>query len=304
MKNLFYILFLCLTTQTFGQSIPNNNFDDWYFGGIDRLWHWGNSEGCATGDSHMAIYYVHGDFGVDYSDPAVQLRTWVDANDSVRTSFIYAGYQNFTNWQTGECEVDFIRSGQPFPYRPTKMDGFYKFRNDSLITNDYGRGMVILRKTNPVNQSIDTIGYGYVDLHPTPTDTVREPFEVNITYLSSETPDTIVVAFLSTATQQAGGVLVVDSLTFDFTSSVEQIVQQNVFSIAPNPVHDFLNINIRPSFQNERFQYSIFDISGRVLKQGRSFSSMEQIDVSDFAKGMYFIRLENERIFEVAKFLK
>ena len=290
-------------SQLFSQTIPNNNFDDWYFGGIDRIWDWSTSEGAPYGDPNMAIYYVHGDFR-RYNDPAIRLKTWVDNNDSINTSFIYAGSMNLYNWNTGEFEMDLMKTGQPFPHRPAKMNGFYMFENDSSFTNDYGQGIVFLKKFNTITQIADTIGYGSINLPITNTDTIYQPFEIDITYISNDLPDSIVTAFFSTGTGVAGGTLYIDSLTFGMNSSIQEVENSIAFQIQPNPVVDFLNINIDEADFSDDVEIFITDTNGRLILRHEAKQLMNTIDVQHLPNGIYLLTIKNELGSTTRKFIK
>jgi len=71
--------------------------------------------------------------------------------------------------------------------------------------------------------------------------------------------------------------------------------------VYPNPVGD--NINLRASNINS-FDYSIYSLTGRIIKQGHSGSSTERINVSDMSKGIYIIRVINDDASYVYKFIK
>ena len=296
-------IFILLFSQLFAQSIPNNNFDDWYFGGIDRIWDWSTSEGSVAGEPNMAIYLVHGDFR-RYNDPAIRLRTWIDNNDSVNTSFIYAGSKNLYNWNTGTFELDLMKTGQPFAHRPAKMNGFYMFENDSLFTNDFGQGVVFLKKFNPITQTADTIGFGNINLPITNTDTIYQPFEININYISNDLPDSIVIAFFSTGLDVAGGTLYVDSLTFGSTSSIKEVQNLNGVRIQPNPVVDFLDVVIDEDNFTVGLNGLITDINGRIVFQKELKQFTNRINVADLSKGIYFLTIKNHQSSTTKKFVK
>ena len=290
-------------SQIFAQSIPNNNFDDWYFGGIDRIWDWSTSEGSVAGEPNMAIYYVHGDFR-RYNDPAIRLKTWIDNNDSINTSFIYAGSKNLYNWNTGDFELDLMKTGQPFSHRPAKMNGFYMFENDSLFTNDFGKGLVFLKKFNPVTQTADTIGYGNINLPITNTDTIYQPFEIDINYISNDLPDSIVIAFFSTGLGVAGGTLYIDSLTFGNSSFANEIPKLKGVQIQPNPVVDFLDVIIKEDNFSEDLNLFITDMSGKLLLQKQLKQINSRVNVKDLPKGIYFLTIQNHKNRTIEKFIK
>jgi hypothetical protein len=305
MKHFIFTLLACfIFVQLSGQSIPNNNFDNWYFGGIDRLWDWGNSEGCDIGGPHMTIYNVHGDFS-RYNDPAVRLRTWKDNNDSIQSSYIYAGYQNLFNSTTGICEFELIKTGHPFPHRPAKMHGFYKFENDSLFTNDFGKGVVLLRKTNPITQMEDMVGFGTIHLPITNSDTVYQPFEIDINYLSADVPDTISIAFFSTGLGVSGGVLYVDSLTFSGFSPTHRLEENRLgVLLAPNPTTDFVDIIMDDQEDLKNSKVFIMDVAGKMVFQQDLKQSRTRIHLLHLPSAVYFVTVRTDKKSQTLKWIK
>lgn len=301
MKKIYLILIsLFLNGTLLGQTFPNSDFDNWYIGGIDRLPDWITSEGCAMGlDGHMAIYGVQIDW-MNTSGTSVLLRTWKSLlDDSLNVSFIYAGNQAMHNPVTGQCDLDLMKTGQAFPYRPDKMMGVYKFRNDSLLTNDYGKGVVILKKFNPITQTPDTIGWGTVNLMPTgwASDTTFIPFEIAINYLQSTSvlPDSIAVAFFSSATNQPGGLLGVDSLTFDFSSSVRSAPNlAPVFEVFPNPAKDFVFIKIKDQNGFTPSTITLTNTLGQVILQQAIKEPLENIALPNLPNGLYFLNINHK----------
>jgi len=71
--------------------------------------------------------------------------------------------------------------------------------------------------------------------------------------------------------------------------------------IYPNPVGN--NININASNINS-FDYTIYSLTGRMIKQGHSGSSSMKINVSDISKGIYIIRVVNNDASYIYKFIK
>ncbi len=294
-----FIIWSVTSSTLFAQNIPNADFSDIYIGGIDRLRDWGNSDGCTISEPFALLYYV----GLDYSTPDyhIMLRTKTDTSGNVTPSFLFSSSINFS-YNAG-CNEDFIYVGQPFPHKPDKMLGYYKFRNDSLLTNDFGTCTVILKKFNTTTQVADTVGYGFAQLTPTPTDTVLYPFEVNIQYfLPNLTPDSVVVIFYSTGQQLAGGVLSLDDLSFDFSSSTKDFSPQTHFKVFPNPTSDFIRVSNRAA-NNKETQVTIYNTNGQTLLED-VFYTEKSISMERFSAGIYFIKLQsadNQEVFKVVK---
>ena len=87
----------------------------------------------------------------------------------------------------------------------------------------------------------------------------------------------------------------VDSLWFPSGVSIGDKTPKPTFHTFPNPVDDIFNILIFNSFQTTEFKVSIFDISGRKIREEKIFASkMMKISTSDLEKGIYILSLENQ----------
>ncbi|MEP5338305.1 MAG: carbohydrate-binding protein [Algibacter sp.] len=85
--------------------------------------------------------------------------------------------------------------------------------------------------------------------------------------------------------------------------SQEEFDKNNVIRIYPNPVSNHLTVLMPISKFSE---YTIFDISGRVNKQGVIASNMQKlnIDLSNFSKGVYLISLKGNQLTKTFKLIK
>ena len=72
-------------------------------------------------------------------------------------------------------------------------------------------------------------------------------------------------------------------------------------SLSPNPTLN--SLNIKTNF-TQNTQYSISDITGRILLSGKSTNQDFSIDISALAQGVYFIKCGNEKGIGVGKFVK
>lgn len=79
------------------------------------------------------------------------------------------------------------------------------------------------------------------------------------------------------------------------------ILLDRIARIFPNPALGLLNLDLRLA---EEFKYQIFDIQGRIIFQKRVFTASDQIDLSTFQKGLYFIKITVNDASVVRKFVK
>ena len=80
--------------------------------------------------------------------------------------------------------------------------------------------------------------------------------------------------------------------------SIGESIQNNLFSIYPNPVNDILTIEVENSSRVE-----IMDINGKIVKT-LNILSKKSIDVSDLTQGIYFIKTSSKEGVKVSKLVK
>jgi len=80
---------------------------------------------------------------------------------------------------------------------------------------------------------------------------------------------------------------------YDTSLSVNEFKKSDPVKIYPNPVKDTLNIEYPDGVSH----FKMYDISGKLLVEG----SGTQVDLSNFQKGVYFIKVQNS---EAIKFIK
>ncbi|MGE0569246.1 MAG: T9SS type A sorting domain-containing protein, partial [Bacteroidia bacterium] len=62
-------------------------------------------------------------------------------------------------------------------------------------------------------------------------------------------------------------------------------------NIFPNPTNQFVNIH----YKGANFNYTVFDNLGRVIKSEKSILDKAQFDLSNYAKGVYFIEISSDQ---------
>lgn len=73
-------------------------------------------------------------------------------------------------------------------------------------------------------------------------------------------------------------------------------------SIYPNPANDIITIE-NSSFMKDQL-ISVYDVRGQLLSQQPMLQPKTNIDISTFAKGLYYIKLKTEKGIAVKKFVK
>ncbi len=116
--------------------------------------------------------------------------------------------------------------------------------------------------------------------------------DLNFIWAYSSTPT--YTLFSHGADNYGGGVFVFSNL--GITDA-----KKNKIEIFPNPVNDLLNITTNST----DFTFiSISDCMGKVIYTKSIFSKDYSINVSEFSKGMYFIKLKTDEKIDVLKFIK
>ncbi len=85
--------------------------------------------------------------------------------------------------------------------------------------------------------------------------------------------------------------------TFNYSNiKIIHLENENLFEVFPNPVQDYINIK---NINSEKIKISIFSSSGKIHFYKESSSSLENIDLSHLALGVYFLKIEdnNQRLY-------
>jgi uncharacterized repeat protein (TIGR03803 family) len=93
-------------------------------------------------------------------------------------------------------------------------------------------------------------------------------------------------------------------LEFDLITAVNNLSNNNNFSIAPNPATDQLTIHT-PSFPNETITVSIMNVLGEIMqKENLKWSDNISMDIKNLHSGIYFLQLKTEKVSMVKRFVK
>jgi hypothetical protein len=105
----------------------------------------------------------------------------------------------------------------------------------------------------------------------------------------------VIVAFV--ATSAYGNNLFIDNISIynQTNSGIENTVSENTVSIYPNPAENTVNFNLNIT-KNEEVNYTIYNSLGQVVAQMSlgeltSGNHIQNVDISNFAKGVYSINI-------------
>jgi len=102
--------------------------------------------------------------------------------------------------------------------------------------------------------------------------------------------------FISDNIQTNKDGIMFDDLYFedDQVDGIIEFQNDNLISIIPNPTTNSINIMINGNdATNEKNDISIFNAMGKIIYQNRISSNQTTIDLSSFAKGIYFIKVQS-----------
>jgi Secretion system C-terminal sorting domain len=75
------------------------------------------------------------------------------------------------------------------------------------------------------------------------------------------------------------------------TATKETLLNENTFSIFPNPNNGILNLQLSENVQFSDVQHiSIFDLKGTLMYKNASF--IEKIDLKNAPKGVYVVKIQ------------
>lgn len=83
-------------------------------------------------------------------------------------------------------------------------------------------------------------------------------------------------------------VLSYDEPTFNLSISQEELSNVKVY---PNPANDVINVKL--PYENANVDVSVVDVAGRTVYSVNSNAAVETIDVSNFNKGVYFVKVSS-----------
>ncbi|MFO7790320.1 MAG: T9SS type A sorting domain-containing protein [Bacteroidales bacterium] len=215
----FTLLLLCV--GVFGQTIPNNDFENWETNsdGFEVPVNWGTSNENIYGAEFNTVSPV---------DTDVYSETYAAKATNVTQNLIGMGDVTLPGIITlGEFVLDLvaaegsIEGGLPFTDRPYYLKGYFK---SAPATGDSTMIAIGLSKWNDTTEERDTIGWGIMYSVDT-VDTWTE-FEIPIDWTSTENPDSMNIVIspsnlMGNDVFIEGSSVTVDSVWLDYTEPEE-----------------------------------------------------------------------------------
>ena len=96
-----------------------------------------------------------------------------------------------------------------------------------------------------------------------------------------------------------------DEIIITFDVGISEINKNNIFEIFPNPAKNEVNFIIKNEIIFKNCNISIIDLQGKILFNENIEKNIykKQIDISNFEKGVYFIKFNYDNNFEYKKFI-
>jgi len=273
-------------------QIPNNGFENWTnMGAYSNPDSWGTMNNTTSGGSvFTASKGTPGSPGTSYLN---------------LTSQLVGG--NVVNGIAVSGKLDSISkqpiSGFAFNQQPQKFTGRWQHM---IYGSSQGSISVKLTRWNTSNNTRETIATANQTLSGMAMSWAN--FTINFVYQSGNIPDScIIVLKASGSSPAADDYLWVDNLAFSGT--VAGIENQDNFLnnivVYPNPSSTNIMVDLNLEFP-EHTTFELFDLAGKIILSKMVSSpqgeSTQTFDVSELAKGAYFIKIISDNTSETKKF--
>jgi hypothetical protein len=207
--SLLFAVSLSFRMNSAAQVLPNGGMEDWTPSGQPPPFDWEEPTGWKSNNS--VVEFI--------SASVVKSKNAYEGTYScfIKTIPMFGGHvagmlvNGDPEVLVMDYTVNILSGGTPVSYRPDYLTGYYKYE-DPEVPEDSAFVIVILKKFNTAFNKIDTIGIGTKAL---PMVNTYTQFTVNVNYLFSDIPDSVIVAFMSTKPEISGtkGLLYIDNVS-------------------------------------------------------------------------------------------
>lgn len=189
-----------------------------------------------------------------------------------------------------------IRLGKPCPdCKPTKFTGWYK---SGLVNGDSCAAILLVSKWNSTLHKKDTIGYCRTDFKAPMADWTQ--FELPVTYVSTESPDSMLILMVSSGgfsvnnlmggIGQPGNTMWVDDLNIEYPLGITQVLMPEVFvKTYPNPAKDRMTVELSQNIADGTIE--IYSMEGRLVGTSIIDNTVNVINVNNLMPGQYHYKL-------------
>jgi hypothetical protein len=249
------------TSGTTPAALPNNDMENWMNYEYLSPDSWYTTVDLVSNESYDAIQQTEDAYEGDYAVEIQTINIW--------GTYSVPGYLSL-----GELSFDEEEPVQAIPYshQPNALTGYYKY----LPSGDEDGFVNIQMESN------DEVVGGNFFMFETQSDWTF--FEIPLNYLS--VPEEMILVFSSG--YNAGSVLFLDNLSFDFTSATP-LIESNDVSMFPNPANDIISFSSQ--YNNEIVEFQIVNLQSEVITSFVLYpNEITRLDISELSSGIYFIK--------------
>ncbi len=302
MKKIIITVIAALAmSATANAQIPNAGFENWTTVGSYEI---PNSWG--TLNNTTATYSV---YTATKATPGSPGASYLKLTSKTTGTFVSKGIA-----VSGKLDTVTMlpKSGVAYTQRPATFTGKWQHM---IFGSSQGSVKVITTRWNTTTNMRDTVAHAEQTLAGMAMSWAN--FSMNLNYMDSlNYPDScMIVLQASGATPTNNDYLWVDNLAFTGTVAVSTNTVSTVgvkevsstslnLSLFPNPVNDVLQIKLSLT-QPQPITFEMIDVTGKVLyvrtKDAFEGELNEKIDVRNFPKGTYLIKITGKNSFETKK---
>ncbi len=257
------IVFACALSTVFGQ-IPNGGFENWSNqGGYMEPVGWLTYNDVQTLGGATVEQGTPGNPG--------NFHAVISTRESSGGGFIQG-------WAS--AGMSGTNAGFPYAARPAMLTGQWQYGiqpNDTaqiqVALNNGGSGTLVALGTLEVTGSLGS----------------WQTFQVPLTYISSDIPDTAYIQIVSSinfSSPVVGSFIKVDDLAFAGSVGMDEPARSQGPILFPSPASDVLSIS--PAGSGELL---LMDATGRVVLRSRTSAQVSSFDVSHLAPGLYTFQM-------------
>ena len=187
-----------------------------------------------------------------------------------------------------------MKIGVPFTEKPVKISGYYKYlpeNGDSAVIvsrlSKYidGEQVILAEAGFLIEETVDEYTY----------------FEAEYEYFSSETPDSMMTIFTSSAgaanfIAAEGSTLYIDEIALDYNTGVKDFLMPDVqVNIFPNPAQNTIQLALIQPFINAELLIS--NLEGKLVKRFElNEQTLQEFDISDLPRGLYAYQIIENKL--------
>lgn len=194
-----------------------------------------------------------------------------------------------------------FKGGEMISGRVDSVSAWIKNGDSTTSTNgvDFGFSAFALKQITA--DSFAVVGEGAVSIVPDLTQYTRISLKMSYTEPNAQ-PDRLVVVFSSNNPLNAAPAPEYNSMKVDdvsYTMSTTGIklplMTEDAAMVYPNPAANTVYFNLKSGAQAKDFDLRLTDLTGHVINQKALSNQVNAVDVSQYARGIYFYQLTNTK---------